>query len=164
MLNFRDSAAAIDEPKTARMEQRTKPHVKQQIQQAASLLGVDETTFVTSVALERARLTIAEHERTVLSAKTARRSLPPSMYLPNRPMHYGRPWPCTGHEWRVAPDTTPGPPQISIEPLDPEKHHRAGFSCGTDRLDNFLKRTARKHQAGDFTRVWVATAGGQPQV
>ena len=28
MLNFDDYAAAIDEPKTARMEQRTKPHVK----------------------------------------------------------------------------------------------------------------------------------------
>ena len=69
MLNFRDSAAAIDEPKTARMEQRTKPHVKEQIRRAAALLGVDETTFVTSVALERARLTIAEHERTVLSAE-----------------------------------------------------------------------------------------------
>ncbi len=69
MLNFRDSAAALDGPKTARMEQRTKPHVKEQIQRAASLLGVDETTFVTSVALERAQVTIAEHERTVLSAE-----------------------------------------------------------------------------------------------
>ena len=68
MLNFKDTAAAIDEPKTARMEQRTKPHVKAQIQQAAHLLGVDETTFVTSVALERAQATIADHERTVLSA------------------------------------------------------------------------------------------------
>ena len=68
MLNFNDTAAAIDEPKTARMEQRTKPHVKAQIQQAAHLLGVDETTFVTSVALERAQATIADHERTVLSA------------------------------------------------------------------------------------------------
>ncbi len=68
MLNFRDLAGAIDEPKTARMEQRTKPHVKEQIRQAAALLGVDETTFVTSAALERARLTIADHGRTVLSA------------------------------------------------------------------------------------------------
>ena len=67
MLNFHNSADAIDEPKTARMEQRTTPHVKAQIQQAAALLGVDETTFVTSVALERARITIAEHERTVLT-------------------------------------------------------------------------------------------------
>ena len=68
MLNFRDWAADIDGPKTARMEQRTKPHVKAQIQQAAALLGVDETTFVTSVALERARETIEDHERTILSA------------------------------------------------------------------------------------------------
>lgn len=68
MLNFHDWAADIEEPKSARMEQRTKPHVKAQIQQAAALLGVDETTFVTSVALERARETIEDHERTILSA------------------------------------------------------------------------------------------------
>lgn len=69
MLNFQDWAADIDEPKTARMEQRTKPSIKAQIQQAAALLGVDETTFVTSVALERARYTLADHERTQLSAE-----------------------------------------------------------------------------------------------
>lgn len=54
--------------------------------------------------------------------------------------------------------------KISIEPLDPQKHDRAAFSCGTERLDNFLKRTARKHQAGDFSRVWVATGGGRPDI
>ncbi len=69
MFKFRDWAADIEEPKTARMEQRTKPHVKAQLQQAAALLGVDETTFVTSAALERARVTIENHERTVLSAE-----------------------------------------------------------------------------------------------
>lgn len=69
MLDFNDTAAAIDEPKTARMEQRTRPHVKAQIQQAAYLLGIDETTFVTSAALERAQATIADHERTVLTAE-----------------------------------------------------------------------------------------------
>lgn len=68
MLTFRNPADAIDEPKTTRMEQRTKPHVKDQIRRAAALLGVDETTFVTAAALERAQATIAEHERTVLSA------------------------------------------------------------------------------------------------
>ena len=56
------------------------------------------------------------------------------------------------------------PQKISIEPLDPQKHDRAAFSCGTDRLDNFLKRTARKHQAGDFTRVWVATESGKAEI
>ena len=69
MLHFYDSTAAIDEPKTARMEQRTKPSVKAQIQQAAALLGIDETTFVTSAALERAKSTIADYERTLLSAE-----------------------------------------------------------------------------------------------
>ena len=69
MLSFHDSAAAIKEPKTARMEQRTKPHVKAQIQQAAALLGIDETTFVTSAAFDRARTTIADHERTLLTAE-----------------------------------------------------------------------------------------------
>ncbi len=53
------------------------------------------------------------------------------------------------------------PQRISIAPLDPDKHDRASFSCGTSRLDNFLKRSARKHQSGDFSRVWVATEGGR---
>ena len=69
MMGFHDSAAALNEPKTARMEQRTKPSVKAQIQQAAALLGVDETTFVVSAALDQAKSTIAEHERTVLSTE-----------------------------------------------------------------------------------------------
>lgn len=47
---------------------------------------------------------------------------------------------------------------IKTEPLDPARHDRAAFTCGVERLDNFLKRTAKKHQKGDFTRVWVATA------
>ena len=68
MLRFQDSTAAIDEPRTARMEQRTKPSVKAQIQQAAALLGIDETTFVSSAALAQARRTIADHARTLLSA------------------------------------------------------------------------------------------------
>ena len=56
------------------------------------------------------------------------------------------------------------PRRISITPLDPEKHNRASFSCGTIRLDNFLKRSARKHQSGDFTRVWVATEDGWDEI
>lgn len=66
MLNYRDTTAAIDEPRSARMEQRTKPHVKAQIQLAASLLGVDETTFVTAAAYDRAREAIKDQQRTVL--------------------------------------------------------------------------------------------------
>ena len=69
MPAFTDASARIDEPRTARMEQRTKPHVKAEIQRAAGLLGMDETTFVTSVAYERARATIRDHERTVLTPR-----------------------------------------------------------------------------------------------
>lgn len=69
MLRFSDITKAIDEPKNARMEQRTKPHVKAVIQEAAALLGVDETTFITGVAYERARETIADHQTTFLSVE-----------------------------------------------------------------------------------------------
>ena len=68
----------------------------------------------------------------------------------------------------MAAETVVGAQRISrrifIEPLDPQRHNRAAFSCGTIRLDNFLKRTARKHQAGDFTRVWVATDVGNVEI
>lgn len=47
---------------------------------------------------------------------------------------------------------------LKIEPFDPEVHDRAAFSCGADQIDNFLKFTAKKHQQGDFARVWVAVA------
>ena len=60
----------------------------------------------------------------------------------------------------MAAETVPDPQNISIEPLDPQRHDRAAFSCGTIRLDNFLKRTARKRQARDFIRVRVATELG----
>lgn len=66
---FRDATAAVDEPKNVRMEQRTKPHVKAEIQRAAALMGVDETAFVIGAAYERARATIRDHERTVLAAE-----------------------------------------------------------------------------------------------
>ena len=49
-------------------------------------------------------------------------------------------------------------PVINIEPFDPKKHDRAAFSCGSERIDNYLKQSAKKHQKGDFTRVWVAVA------
>lgn len=64
----------------------------------------------------------------------------------------------------MTAEDVPNPQRIIIEPLDPTKHDRAAFSCGTARLDNFLKRTARKQQTGDFTRVWVATDGGRASI
>ena len=64
----------------------------------------------------------------------------------------------------MVPDPVLSPPGICIEPLDPRKHDREAFCCGIDRLDNFLKRTARKQQAGDFTRLWVATHAGHGEI
>ena len=55
-------------------------------------------------------------------------------------------------------------PRIVIEPFDPGRHDRSDFSCGTARLDNFLRLSARKQQKDDFTRVFVAVAEGSPEV
>ena len=53
---------------------------------------------------------------------------------------------------------------IVIEPFDPGRHDRSGFSCGTDRLDSFLRLSARKQQKDDFSRVFVAVAAESPKV
>ena len=55
-------------------------------------------------------------------------------------------------------------PRIVIEPFDPGRRDRSTFSCGTDRLNNFLKFSARKQQKDDFTRVFVAVAEGSSEV
>lgn len=44
---------------------------------------------------------------------------------------------------------------LAIEPFDAARHDRAAFTCGTDRIDNFLKITASKYLAGDIGRIWV---------
>ena len=55
-------------------------------------------------------------------------------------------------------------PRIVIEPFDSGRRDRSGFSCGTDRLNNFLKFSARKQQKDDFRRVFVAVAEGSSEV
>ena len=57
-----------------------------------------------------------------------------------------------------APDTN----LLRIERFDTERHDRDGFDCGVNRLNNYLKRTAKKQQADDMTRVYVAVAEGDP--
>ncbi len=42
-----------------------------------------------------------------------------------------------------------------IEPLDPERHDRAAFCCGTKQVDNFLRRTANKLAKADNVRTFV---------
>ena len=84
------------------MEQRPQPRVKAQIQQAAALLDIDETTFVIRAALEQARLTIAEHERTVLSTED-RDVLLAALDAPAEPADALR-QAMALHEARAAPD------------------------------------------------------------
>jgi hypothetical protein len=48
-----------------------------------------------------------------------------------------------------------------IEPLDPSRHERAGFSCGVAQVDNFLQKTANKLSQADNLRVYVMTEDGR---
>jgi len=44
-----------------------------------------------------------------------------------------------------------------IELLDPDRHDRAAFSCGTSQVDNFFRKTAGKLSKADNLRVYVMT-------
>lgn len=46
--------------------------------------------------------------------------------------------------------------RLTIEPLDREKHDRAAFSCGVASIDNYIAKSAAKHQDLNVTRVYVA--------
>jgi uncharacterized protein (DUF1778 family) len=66
MLGFQDQVGAVDERSSERMNFRTKPRIKQAIQQAAALSGVDDSVFTMNAAYRSAMETIAAHERTCL--------------------------------------------------------------------------------------------------
>lgn len=66
MLPFRDQASEVDERSTERMNFRTKPRIKEVIQRAAALSGVDDSVFTMNAAYQAALETIAAHERTLL--------------------------------------------------------------------------------------------------
>ncbi len=53
---------------------------------------------------------------------------------------------------------------LRIEQYEPARHVRAGFSCGVERLDNYLKLTAKKQQKDDMTRVYVAVEDGGAEI
>ena len=55
-------------------------------------------------------------------------------------------------------------PDLRIEYFDPARHNRAGFSCGVERLDNYLKLNAKKQQKDDMTRVYVVTEDGSTDI
>ena len=66
MLAFKDQVSALDERSTERMNFRTKPRIKQTIQRAAALSGVEDSVFTMNAAYQAATETIAAHERTFL--------------------------------------------------------------------------------------------------
>jgi len=66
MRAFKDTTKDIRERASERMNFRTKPHIKQAIQRAAALSGVDDSVFTMNAAYQSALETIAAHERTVL--------------------------------------------------------------------------------------------------
>ncbi|ARJ65023.1 hypothetical protein WV31_04760 [Magnetospirillum sp. ME-1] len=68
MLAYNDPTATIAERKSARMEQRVKPQVKQTIEQAAAMLGVDVAEFVANEAYRSAESVLARQEITRLTA------------------------------------------------------------------------------------------------
>lgn len=52
------------------------------------------------------------------------------------------------------------PPEFHIEPLGPH-HDRAGFSCGVEALDNYLKKQARQDVKKRVAAVFVLTPDGK---
>jgi len=66
MQAFHDEIGAVDERSSERMNFRTKPRIKQAIQRAAALSGVDDSVFTINAAYRSAMETIAAHERTML--------------------------------------------------------------------------------------------------
>ncbi len=66
MSTAKDISQTREDRATERMHFRTKPHVKQAIQRAAAISGVDETAFAMNAAYVSALATIKAHERTLL--------------------------------------------------------------------------------------------------
>lgn len=67
MLAQTDATNAINERSTERMSFRTKPRIKDAIQKAAALAGVDDSVFTMNAAYKAAMETIAAHEHTMLA-------------------------------------------------------------------------------------------------
>lgn len=68
MLAHDEITSSIDERSTERMSFRTKPRIKEAIQKAAALSGVDDSVFTMNAAYRAAIETISTHEHTTLAA------------------------------------------------------------------------------------------------
>lgn len=85
MLSFEDSTEAVNEPKSARLEARTQPSVKDTINRAATLNGVDVSSFVVSAAYNAAQSTIEAHKVTVLESDADREAFFAALENPAKP-------------------------------------------------------------------------------
>lgn len=56
------------------------------------------------------------------------------------------------------------PVRWRIEPLDGERHQRAGFSCGAPELDRYIRDLATQDIRRDIARVFVALDENAPVV
>lgn len=74
MRAFEDSATMADEPKSARLEARAQPSVKDAIQRAATLNGVDLSAFMVSAAYSAAKETLSAHSVTLLDSEADRQA------------------------------------------------------------------------------------------
>ena len=53
---------------------------------------------------------------------------------------------------------------LEEQPLEPEVHDRAGFSCGISELDEYLRRFASQHRRQGVSTVYVLVDSGSPSL
>ena len=142
---------AIDEPRSARMDQRTKPSVKASIEAAADLMGIEASAFVVMSAYARAQELLSGKQQTLLSQGDHQALLTPSTKRPRQRPRCWRLGSCTRSR-SCAPD----PVAVRIEAFDPGLHDTKDFRRGSDSQDNVLRRTAKRQQRDGYTRLYVA--------
>lgn len=85
MVPFEDTTASIDEPKSARLEARTQPSVKEIINRAAALTGVDASSFIINAAYSAARSAIEAHKLTAIESEADRETFFGALETPSNP-------------------------------------------------------------------------------
>lgn len=53
---------------------------------------------------------------------------------------------------------------LEEQPLDIDRHDRAGFTCGVAELDDYLHRFASQHRKRGISTVFVLVDGAEPSV
>ena len=85
MNAFVDATTGVDEQNSARLEARTHPTVKEVIAQAATLNGVDVSSFVVNAAYQAAQSTIEAHRLTSLASEADRDAFFKALDNPPKP-------------------------------------------------------------------------------